>query len=62
MPASSDTCTAPADIYRDIVDVFRLQQSLREHLNILDHLKSRQYELAADLLRIRLRLSRDPRP
>jgi DNA-binding GntR family transcriptional regulator len=44
------------------VNVFRLRQSLREHLNILDHLESRQYEVAADLLRIHLRLSRNQRP
>ncbi|MEI9410873.1 GntR family transcriptional regulator [Mesorhizobium salmacidum] len=44
------------------VNVFRLKQSLREHLNILDHLESRQYEVAADLLRIHLRLSRSQRP
>ncbi|TGQ74807.1 GntR family transcriptional regulator [Mesorhizobium sp. M00.F.Ca.ET.186.01.1.1] len=44
------------------VNVFRLKQSLREHLSILDHLESRQYEVAADLLRIHLRLSRSQRP
>ncbi|WP_246679513.1 FCD domain-containing protein [Mesorhizobium sp. B2-3-5] len=44
------------------VNVFRLKQSLREHLNILDHLENRQYEVAADLLRIHLRLSRSQRP
>ena len=44
------------------VNVFRLRQSLREHLGILDHLESRQYEVAADLLRIHLRLSRSQRP
>ena len=44
------------------VNVFRLRQSLLEHLNILDHLESRQYEVAADLLRIHLRLSRNQRP
>ncbi|RWC99494.1 MAG: GntR family transcriptional regulator [Mesorhizobium sp.] len=44
------------------VNVFRLKQSLREHLTILDHLESRQYEVAADLLRVHLRLSRSQRP
>jgi DNA-binding GntR family transcriptional regulator len=44
------------------VNVFRLRQSLREHLGILDYLESRQYEVAADLLRIHLRLSRNQRP
>lgn len=44
------------------VNVFRLKQSLSEHLAILDHLESRQYEVAADLLRVHLRLSRSQRP
>ncbi|WP_254020625.1 GntR family transcriptional regulator [Mesorhizobium escarrei] len=44
------------------VNVFRLKQSLREHLTILDQLESRQYEVAADLLRVHLRLSRSQRP
>ncbi|MER9851306.1 GntR family transcriptional regulator [Mesorhizobium sp. M0106] len=44
------------------VNVFRLKQSLREHLTILDHLESQQYEVAADLLRVHLRLSRSQRP
>lgn len=44
------------------VNVFRLRQSLREHSGILDYLESRQYEVAADLLRIHLRLSRSQRP
>ena len=44
------------------VNVFRLKQSLSEHLTILDHLESRQYEVAADLLRVHLRLSRSQRP
>ena len=44
------------------VNVFRLKQSLREHLTILDHLENRQYEVAADLLRVHLRLSRSQRP
>ena len=44
------------------VNVFRLRQSTREHLGILDHLESRQYEIAADLLKVHLRLSRSQRP
>jgi DNA-binding GntR family transcriptional regulator len=44
------------------VSVFRLRQSTREHLAILDQLESRQYEVAADLLRVHLRLSRSQRP
>lgn len=44
------------------VNVFRLKQSIREHLGILDQLESRQYEVAADLLRVHLRLSRSQRP
>ncbi|WP_246673451.1 MULTISPECIES: hypothetical protein [unclassified Mesorhizobium] len=52
---------APAAGHYAGVNVFRLKQSLREHLNILDHLENRQYEVAADLLRIHLRLSRSQR-
>ena len=44
------------------VNVFRLRQSTREHLAILDQLESRQFEVAADLLRVHLRLSRSQRP
>lgn len=44
------------------VNVFRLKHSLSEHITILDHLESRQYEVAADLLRVHLRLSRSQRP
>jgi len=44
------------------VNVFRLRQSTREHLAILDQLENRQYEAAADLLRVHLRLSRSQRP
>ena len=47
--------------YRSI-NVFRLKQSTREHLAILDQLESRQHEVAADLLRVHLRLSRNQRP
>ncbi len=42
--------------------VHRLRQSLREHLAILDQLESRQYEAAADLMRVHLRLSGGQRP
>lgn len=45
-----------------VVGVFRLRQSMREHLAILDHLESRQFEVAADLMRVHLRLSRSQRP
>jgi DNA-binding GntR family transcriptional regulator len=44
------------------INVYRLKQSLREHLAILDNLESQQYEVAADLLRVHLRLSRNQRP
>ncbi len=44
------------------VSVFRLRQSTREHVAILDQLESRQFEIAADLLRVHLRLSRNQRP
>jgi DNA-binding GntR family transcriptional regulator len=44
------------------INVFRLRQSMREHLAILDQLENRQYEVAADLLRVHLRLSRSQRP
>jgi DNA-binding GntR family transcriptional regulator len=44
------------------VNVFRLKQSTREHLAILDQLESRQFEAAADLMRLHLRLSRSQRP
>jgi len=44
------------------VSVYRLRQSTREHLGILDHLESGQFEVAADLLRVHLRLSRNQRP
>lgn len=43
-------------------NVFRLRQSTREHLQILDLLESRQFEVAADLMRVHLRLSRSQRP
>jgi DNA-binding GntR family transcriptional regulator len=44
------------------VNVYRLRQSTREHLAILDQLENRQFEAAADLLRVHLRLSRSQRP
>ncbi|HEY6633278.1 MAG TPA: GntR family transcriptional regulator [Rhizobiaceae bacterium] len=44
------------------VNVFRLKQSTREHLAILDQLEAKQLEAAADLLRLHLRLSRSQRP
>jgi len=44
------------------VNVFRLRQSTREHLAILDQLEARQFEAAADLLKVHLRLSRSQRP
>jgi DNA-binding GntR family transcriptional regulator len=44
------------------VNVFRLKQSTREHLAILDQLEARQFEAAADLMRVHLRLSRSQRP
>lgn len=44
------------------VSVYRLRQSTREHLAILDQIENRQFEAAADLLRVHLRLSRSQRP
>jgi DNA-binding GntR family transcriptional regulator len=44
------------------VNVFRLKQSTREHLAILDQMEARQFEAAADLMRLHLRLSRSQRP
>lgn len=44
------------------IGVFRLRQSTREHLTILDQIESRQFEIAADLLRAHLRASRNQRP
>jgi len=42
--------------------VYRLKQSTREHLGILDQLEARQFAVAADLMRAHLRLSRNQRP
>ena len=44
------------------VSVHRLQESLREHLKIIDHLERGQIEIAADLLRLHIRLSAATRP
>lgn len=41
------------------VNVFRLRQSTQEHLGILDTLEARQYEVAADLLKVHLRAIRN---
>jgi DNA-binding GntR family transcriptional regulator len=44
------------------VNVFRLMQSTREHLQILEQIERGQMELAADLMRVHLRMSRPQRP
>ena len=44
------------------VSVHRLQESLREHLKIIEHIERGQREIAADLLRLHLRLSVATRP
>ncbi len=41
---------------------FRIRQALDEHVRILDYLSQDQYELAADLMRVHLRISRNRRP
>lgn len=41
---------------------FRMRQALEEHLRILAHLEQEQFELAADLMRVHLRLSATRRP
>lgn len=43
-------------------NVVRLRQAMQEHLGILDHLESGQLAVAADLLSVHLRLSRNQRP
>lgn len=43
-------------------NVVRLRQAMQEHLHILDHLEGGQFAVAADLLRVHLRLSRSQRP
>lgn len=44
------------------INAHRLQESLREHLRILDHIERGQLQIAADLLRLHLRLSAAMRP
>ena len=44
------------------ISVYRLRQATLEHLKVLDSLESQQYDIAADLLRIHLKLSRAQRP
>ena len=41
---------------------FRLRQALLEHLDILDSLERRQFDVATDQLTLHLRLSRNQRP
>ena len=41
---------------------FRLRQALQEHLDILDSLERRQFDVAADQMTLHLRLSRNQRP
>ncbi|MBC9249353.1 transcriptional regulator [Pseudomonas alcaligenes] len=45
-----------------MVSVHRLQEALREHLRILEHIERGQLQIAADLLRLHLRLSAAGRP
>ncbi|MBN3785580.1 GntR family transcriptional regulator [Burkholderia sp. Ac-20353] len=45
-----------------MVSAHRLQESLREHLRIIEHIERGQLEIAADLLRLHLRLSVAQRP
>lgn len=44
------------------VSVHRLQEALREHLQIIAHIERGQLEIAADLMRLHLRLSAAQRP
>jgi DNA-binding GntR family transcriptional regulator len=44
------------------VSVHRLQEALREHLQIIAQIERGQMEIAADLLRLHLRLSAAQRP
>ncbi|MCA0270613.1 MAG: GntR family transcriptional regulator [Proteobacteria bacterium] len=44
------------------VSVVRLRQSIQEHLQIIDHMEVGQFAVAADLLRVHLRLSGSQRP
>lgn len=41
---------------------FRLKQSMQEHIGILESLDAKQVEMAADLMRLHLRQSRNRRP
>jgi len=41
---------------------FRIRQALDEHMRILDHIEADQLDLAADLMRVHLRISRGRRP
>ena len=41
---------------------FRLKQSMQEHIDILESLDAKQFEVAADLMRLHLRQSRIRRP
>lgn len=44
------------------LNVVRLRQAMQEHLGILDQIEAGRFEVAADLLRVHLRLSRSQRP
>ena len=44
------------------VGVFRLRQSTEEHLAMLDQIERNQMDLASDLMRVHLRMSRSQRP
>ncbi len=43
-------------------NVVRLRQAMQEHLGILDQMEAGRLDVAADLLRVHLRLSRSQRP
>ncbi len=45
-----------------MVSVHRLQEALREHLRIIEHIERGQLDIAADLMRLHLRLSSAQRP
>lgn len=44
------------------LNVVRLRQTMQEHLGILDQMEAGRFDVAADLLRVHLRLSRSQRP
>lgn len=44
------------------MNVVRLRQAMQEHLSILDQMEAGRLDVAADLLRVHLRLSRSQRP